>query len=120
MRAPPYFRRRHAGRGQSGQAGVEPVALLPLLVAAMATLWQLAVAGHAAWAATSAATAAARAHAVGLDPRAAARAHLPTALERGLRVTALNGGAVRVAVRIPKVLVPLGDVTATAQFEPQR
>jgi hypothetical protein len=113
-------RGKQAGGGQSGQAGVELVALLPLLLALIAALWQLAMAGHTAWAAASAATAAARAHAIGLDPRAAARAHLPTGLERTLRVTPLDGGAVRVAVRIPKILVSLGDVTATAHFEPQR
>lgn len=106
----------------AGQASVELVAVLPFGCAVCAVVWQLVLAGHAAWAAGSAARAAARAHAVGLDPRAAARAALPENLERGLRVDPGARGAVRVHVRIPSVtagLLPLGSVTATARFAPQ-
>lgn len=108
-------------RRECGQAAVELVALLPCLVAVLAVLWQLVVAGHAAWAASTAARSAARAQAVGLDPRAAARAHLPPGLRGGLRVRAADGSDVSVSVRIPAVLgvVRLGRATASARFPSQ-
>jgi hypothetical protein len=110
------------GDGQDGQAGVELVVLLPLVVTVVAVLWQLAVAGHATWAAAAAARAAARAHALGLDPRAAARSHLSDTLERGLRVRSRADGTVDVGVRVPAVLggVDLGRASASARFAPQR
>jgi hypothetical protein len=106
---------------ECGQAAVELVTLFPLLVALAALAWQLAVAGHAAWAATAAARVAARAHAVGRDAAPAARARLPHPLERGARVRADSDGTVEVAVRIPAVLglFDLGHATARAHFEPQ-
>ena len=96
--------------------------LLPLAVLVLAIVWQMAVAGHAAWAANGAAQAGARAAATGADPRAAARARLDDALERGLAVRDEGDGTVEVAVRIPAVLgLPwLGSVTATAHFAPQQ
>jgi len=104
-----------------GQAAVELVAVLPVVVAVLALGWQLVLAGHAAWAAAAAARAAARAHAVGADAADAARAHLPARLERGLGVRPGTDGEVSVRVRIPPVLgaVRLGHTTATARFEPQ-
>lgn len=107
---------------QQGQATVELVALLPVLAALLLALWQAVLAGHAVWAVTSAARAAARAHAVGSDPRGAARTHLPVSLEPGLRVTERPGGEVHVAVRIPPLpgLPSPGRAGATAHFEPQR
>jgi TadE-like protein len=86
---------------QRGQATVELVALLPLVVLAAAVLLQVALAGHAAWSAAQAARAGARAVAVGGDPRAAARAALPASLARGLRVVRGRDGEVRVTVRVP-------------------
>jgi hypothetical protein len=108
--------------GQGGQATVEVVALLPVLIALLAAAWQAVLAGQAVWAATTAARAAARAHAIGADPREAARAHLPGTLERGLRVTTEPGGEVEIAVRIPPLLgLPSpGHAHAGAHFEPQR
>jgi hypothetical protein len=108
-------------RHESGQAAVELVALLPLLAAMLALCWQAVLAGHAAWAVSAAARAAARAAAVGGDPGAAARAHLPAALERGLRVRAPAGGAVELSLRIRAVLggIDLGRVRATGHFRPQ-
>lgn len=110
MRAPPH-----------GQAAVELVALLPVLAALLAIAWQLALAGHATWAASAAARAAARAAAVGADPAAAARGHLPRRLERGLRVRERDGGEVAVSIRLPSVLPPLhlGRAHATASFPAQ-
>lgn len=108
-------------RHQTGQASVELVGVLPLGVLACAVVWQLALAGHAAWSVGSAARAAARAEAVGSDPGRAARRALPGTLERELKVTPGEGGGVRVTVRIPAVggILALGGVSATARFEPQ-
>ena len=108
---------------QSGQAAVELVALLPVLVALLAGVWQAALLGHASWSAGAAARAAARAHALGSDPRAAARAHLPPRLERELRVLeSAQGGKVTVTVRVPSVVGGggLGRVSATSAFAAQR
>ena len=49
---------------EAGQATVELVALLPLMVALLAALWQVALVGYAEWAASAAARAAARAAAL--------------------------------------------------------
>ena len=104
-----------------GQAAVELVALAPVLVVLLAVAWQAVLAGHAVWAVRVAARAAARAHAVGADPRAAARAHVSPGLERSLRVRTADGGDVTVSLRIPVLLpsVPLGRVRAEGHFEPQ-
>jgi len=107
---------------QEGQAAVELVALLPCALAILAAVWQLALAGHAAWGASAAARAAARAQAVGADTDRAARAHLPRGLEPGLRVReAAGGGAVEVRVRIPALpgLPSPGHARATGRFAPQ-
>jgi hypothetical protein len=109
-------------RRADGQAAVELVALLPLAVLLLAGAWQLALAGHAAWAADAAARAAARAAAVGGDARAAARAALPGTLRRGAVVRDRGAGAVEVSVRVPPVLgLPvLGRTSGRAHFRPQR
>jgi hypothetical protein len=106
---------------ERGQASAELVAVLPLLALVLAVAWQCLLAGDAFWQARAAAGAAARAQAVGADPRAAARAHLPPRLERGLRVRGESGGDVRVSIRIPAVVeaLSLGRVAATAHFDPQ-
>jgi hypothetical protein len=104
-----------------GQAAVELVALLPLLALLLALAYQALLAGQAAWEAHVAARAAARANAVGADATSAARAHLPSGLEAGLKVHATTAGDVHVSVRIPRLLpaLSLGRVTATAHFRPQ-
>jgi Flp pilus assembly protein TadG len=104
-----------------GQAAVEFVALLPVLVLLAAALWQLALVGYAHWGSRAAARAAARAQAVGSDPGRAARDHLSASLERGLRVSSSRGGEVRVAVRVPRLpgMPSLGHVHASAHFEPR-
>ena len=108
-------------RDQQAQATVELVALLPVLAALVAALWQAVLVGQAFWAVASAARAAARAHAVGTDARHEARTHLPTELERDLVVTTASGGEVEVSVRIPALpgLPSPGRATAAAHFEPQ-
>jgi len=108
-------------RSTSGQASVEFIAVLPLVAAVLAALWQLALVGYAEWGASAAARAASRASAVGGDASAAARSHLASPLRPGLRVRAAAGGDVRVAVRIPTLpgLPGLGHARATGHFEPQ-
>jgi hypothetical protein len=109
--------------GQDGQASVELVALLPLVVLVGALLWQAVVAGQTLWLAGAAARAAARAAAVGGDAEAAARGALPPRLEHGLHVRSDGEGAgVRVAVRIPSVLTSgsLATVESRAAFPEQR
>ena len=92
-------------REESGQAAVELVALLPVLLLLGAVVWQFVLVGAAAWGSAHAARSAARAEVVGRDAAAAARSALPGFLERGLRV-ARRDGVVRVRVRVP-VLLPV-------------
>jgi hypothetical protein len=97
------------------------VAILPVIVAIVALAWQAVIAGQAVWAARVAARAAARAHAVGADAAAAARAHLPQRLEHDLRVHTTDDGDVRVTVRVPTILpaIRLGRISASSHFRPQ-
>ena len=108
-------------RDACGQASIEFVALLPVLVLAVAALWQAVVAGQAIWMSAGAARAAARAEAIGGDAEASARAALPTSLRRGLSVAARPGG-VRVDVPIPLVVGGdrLATVSARAALPSQR
>jgi hypothetical protein len=109
------------GKGERGQATVELVALMPLLALVVAVLWQAALAGQAMWLAGSAARAAARADAIGLDAAAAARRALPSSLERGLSVSSKGNGSVAVALKVPSVVGgSLATVGAHARFAPQR
>lgn len=98
-------RRAHAPRPpEAGQASVEAVATVPLLLLAALVAWQLVLAGHTLWLCANAARAAARAELVGESPSRAARSALPRSLERGLEVERRDGGGVRVATRVPIVL----------------
>ena len=108
-------------RGEVGQASVETVALLPLVVLVGVLLWQAVVAGQALWLSGAAARSAARAAAVGADAEAAARGALPPRLEAGLRVRAAGAG-VRVAVQVPSVLSggSIFTVRSGAAFPDQR
>src|SRR3954469_1882491 len=117
--APPPPRVRP--RSHTGQASVELVVLLPVILAVLAVGYQAVLAGQAIWEVRVAARAAAREHAIGGDGAAAARTHLRAGLERGLRVTAEDEGDVRVSVHVPTVIpaVRLGRVAATSHFRPQ-
>lgn len=112
---------RHRLAPASGQASVELVALLPLLAAVALLAWQAIVAGQAIWLAGAAARAAARAHALGHDPTAAARASLPGALAPGARATSGADGAVSLSLAIPSVIghTSLVRIHARARFAPQ-
>jgi pilus assembly protein CpaE len=94
----------HGTESERGQATVEFLGILPaaLLVALIA--WQIILAGQATWLAGNAARVAARAQAVGADPKAAARGALPSYLRRGVEVTEYErAGRVDVRVRLPLV-----------------
>jgi hypothetical protein len=88
-------------RSQSGQASVELVAVMPLVLLVAAVLWQLALAAQALWLCGNAARVAARAEVVGRDGPAAARSAVPAGLRDGLRVSHAAGGAVRVRLPLP-------------------
>ncbi len=109
-------------RSARGQASVELVVLLPVIVAVALGAWQVAVAGHAVWAAGAAARAGARAEAVGGDVERAARRLLPAAVRRDAEVVGEEDGEVRVVLPIPAVVGrgALFTTTARARFEPQR
>src|SRR3954462_7603201 len=104
---------------QNGQASVELLGVVPAVLLVAPLVWQLAVAGQAAWLCANAARAAARAEAVGRNGPAAARSALPRSLERGLKVDPARDGAVRVRLRVP-LLVRAWDspisVAATARL----
>lgn len=84
-----------------GQASVELLATLPAVLLVAALVWELALAGHAAWLCANAARAAARAAVVGRSARAAAGSALPRSLRRGMTVERRQGGVVRVRLRVP-------------------
>ena len=88
-----------------GQASVETVAIVPVVLLAALVAWQVVLTGHTLWLCAGAARAAARAEAVGLSPERAARSALPESLERGLSVERKPGRGVRVGVRVP-ILLP--------------
>jgi pilus assembly protein CpaE len=90
--------------GEDGQAAVELVAVLPAILLVCLVAWQVVLAGQTAWLAAHAARVAARARAVGRDSQAAARSALPRSLERGLKVSEVGGGRVRVRLRVPLLL----------------
>jgi hypothetical protein len=94
----------HSQRSESGQASVELVATLPLVLLAGLLAWQLALAGHTAWLTANAARSAARADTVGRSAASAARSALPSSLERDIEVKRLEEGGVRVSVRVPLLL----------------
>jgi pilus assembly protein CpaE len=88
---------------EKGQATVELLGVIPVLIAVGLVVWQLVLVGHTAWVAAHAARAAARAELVGDDPAAAARSALPDGLESRLEVERDDGGGTRVRVPIPIV-----------------
>src|SRR4051812_19949107 len=91
-------------RGERGQASVELLAVLPLVAVLVAAVWQAVVAGQAIWLSGAAVRAAARAHAVGGDADASARAALPRGLARRARVREMKDGGVDLAVGVPAVV----------------
>jgi len=112
----------HRRSSEHGQASVELVALLPIMAVLAAFGWQVAVAGQAVWLAGTAARASARAHALGDDATAGARAALPVRLRDDVRVRTKPDGRVAVRLTIPVIGVGgggLGTVAREARFAPQ-
>jgi hypothetical protein len=100
---------------ERGQASVETVALIPVLVLLTVATWQAALAGWALVSAQSAARAGARAVLAGAAPRPAALAALPAGMRHGV-FSHIAGGRVTVRVRVPAVLPGLTfEVSASAQ-----
>lgn len=102
-----------------GQATVETIALVPVLLIVGVGLMQLLAVGYASVLAGGAAEAGALALARGTDPRAAALRALPGWSEANARI-AVEGGRVQVRLRPPSVLRALGErveVNAAAEVE---
>jgi hypothetical protein len=91
-----------------GQASVELLGALPVLLVVALAGWQLILAGQTSWLAANAARVGARAAAVGADPHAAARSALPAYLRHGLRVSPRDE-SVTVRVRLPIVMREWGS-----------
>jgi hypothetical protein len=104
-------------RGEEGQASIELVAAIPLVLVLTLVVAQLAVAGYALWSAGAAARAGARAGYVGGNARAAARRSLPQPLRHGASIDDSHGVAVR--VKAPALIpgIPSVPVTAKADLE---
>jgi hypothetical protein len=102
-----------------GQATVEAVALVPVILAVGMGILQLLAVGYASVLAGNAAEAGALALAAGADARAGARQALPGWSRARARVE-VDGGRVEVHLRPPSPLKTLADgleVTATARVE---
>ncbi|MEI6447725.1 MAG: pilus assembly protein [Actinomycetes bacterium] len=105
-----------------GQASIELLAALPLLVLMTLALWQAVVAVRAAALSAAAARSAARAFATGADPVKAARTKIPTPDARRAKVATHDDGSVTVSVAVRSVLggAELGALASSARFEAQR
>jgi TadE-like protein len=99
--------------GESGQASVELVAVIPVLLVVTLAVAQLAIAGYALWSAGAAARAGARAGYVGGDAEAAARHSLPAPLRHRAHVEDSDG--VEVRVRAPSLVPGIPSVPVTAR-----
>jgi hypothetical protein len=105
--------------GARGQATVEAIALVPLMLAVGLGILQLLAVGYASVLAGNAAEAGALALAAGTDARVGARRALPGWSRAHARVD-VDGGRVAVHLRPPSPLRALAEgleVTATAAVE---
>jgi hypothetical protein len=103
----------------SGQATVETIALVPVMVAIGLGLLQLLAVGYASVLAGNAAEAGALALAAGADPRAGVKNALPR-WSRARAEVEVDGGRVEVRLRPPSPLEALAEglqVTGTATVE---
>lgn len=109
-------------RSERGQASVELVALLPLLVAVALAILQALAAGVASELAGHAAQSGAVALAEGRDGAAAARASLPGWARSRVRVE-VHGARLQVRVTPPSLLPGIGErlsASASADAGPDR
>jgi hypothetical protein len=106
---------------ERGQASVELVAGVPVLLLAAVAALQLLVCGYCSTLADGAAEAAALAAAGGRSPQEAVQAALP-GWARGRVELQRSGGRIAVALRPPSLLEPLGgglEVTSSAWVRPR-
>ena len=106
----------------SGQASVELVAALPVLLLAALVALQLLAAGYALTLADGAAEAGALALAAGAEAPAAARSALPGWAEDDVRIS-VEGGRVTVRLRPPspfRALAERLEVSSEASVRPAR
>jgi hypothetical protein len=107
------------GRAERGQASIELLGVLPLLIAVALAAAQLLAVGYSSVLAGNAAEAGALALAGGGDPRSGAREALPGWSRAHARVS-VSGGEVRVELRPPTLLRALAgnlEVSASATVE---
>jgi pilus assembly protein CpaE len=104
--------------GQRGQASVELLGLLPLLLLGALLVWQLLLAGYAVSSAENAARNASRAEGLGQDGEKAGRESLSFGLERDAKVE-IEGDRATVHVRIPIVApgIDSEDLTVSRDAE---
>jgi len=100
---------------EDGQASVELVAAIPLVLVVTLMVAQLAVAGYALWSAGTAARAGARAGYVGGNAKAAARRSLPSPLRHGASIRDSDGLSVR--VRAPALVPGIPSIPVTARAD---
>ncbi len=105
-------------RQERGQASVELVAAVPILLIVCLTVAQLVVAGFALWSAGNAAHAGARAQLVGGDTEGAALSVLPGWLKEVARIE--TGDGVTVEIGAPALLpgLPAIPVRAATTLDP--
>ena len=104
---------------ERGQASIELLAMLPLVLAVALAAAQLLAVGYSSVLAGNAAEAGALALAGGGDARSAARAALP-GWSRARAEVSVSGGRVHVALRPPTLLGPLPrelEVSSVAAVE---
>ena len=107
-------------KSSSGQAGVELLAALPLVVILGWAVWQAAIAGLTAAGAAHGARVSSRALGVGASPRDALNRVLPSSVAKAARIKSRQN-QVTVSLPVP-VLIPffqLGEVSASASFPEQ-
>ncbi|WP_372409193.1 P-loop NTPase [Streptomyces luteireticuli] len=105
--ASPFSRLRRRIGGDRGQIAVEFTGIVPMILVALAVVWQCVLVGYTYSLAGHAADTGARAGAVGRDCAAAARADLPDAWRTGAVDCGNAGGVYRAGVRLKvPVLVP--------------
>jgi hypothetical protein len=103
------------GADERGQASVELVATIPLVLVVTLIVAQLAVAGYALWSAGAAARAGARAGYVGGDAKAAARRSLPSPLRGDASIR--DSDDVSVRVQAPALVPGIPSVPITAKAD---
>lgn len=108
-----------ARRAERGQASVELIATVPVVLVCALIAAQLALTGWALWTAGAAARVGARAAYVGGDARQAARSAIPSPLRGDAEVG--RSGEIEVRVAAPTLVpgLPRIPVNASARLDPE-